>query len=198
MGRSTQFYIDGKWVDPASPNLFDVVNPATEEVAGQISLGSSEDIDLAVAAARRAFPSYSRTTRKERTALLQRIVELYNARIGELAQAMTLEMGSPITFSRETQAVMALAHFKQMVEVLKTYKFERYIGGTQIRREAIGVCGLITPWNWPLNQITSKLAPALAAGCTVVLKPSEVSPLSAILFAEVLHDAVCRRAYSTL
>jgi aldehyde dehydrogenase (NAD+) len=189
MSRNTQFYIDGQWVDPLSPKLFDVVNPATERVAGQISLDSSADVDRAVAAAGRAFPSYSRTTRKERTALLQRIIELYNARFDELAQAMTLEMGSPITFSRETQAVMALAHFKQMVEVLKGYKFERHMGGTLIRREAIGVCGLITPWNWPLNQITSKLAPALAAGCTVVLKPSEVSPLSAILFAEILHDA---------
>ena len=138
MQHEKQFYIDGQWVDPLSPKLFDVVNPATEEVAGQISLGSSSDVDRAVSAARRAFPKYSRTTRKERTALLQRIIELYNARIGELAQAMTLEMGSPITFSRETQAVMALAHFKQMVEVLKTYKFERYIGGAQIRREAIG------------------------------------------------------------
>jgi aldehyde dehydrogenase (NAD+) len=189
MSRSTQFYIDGEWVDPVSPELFDVVNPATEEVAGQISLGSSADVDRAVAAARRAFPAYSQTTKKKRTALLQRIIELYTARFDELAQAMTLEMGAPITFSREVQAVMALAHFKQMVEVLKTYKLERFMGGTLIRREAIGVCGLITPWNWPLNQVTSKLAPALAAGCTVVLKPSEVAPLSTILLAEVLHDA---------
>jgi aldehyde dehydrogenase (NAD+) len=189
MSRNAQFYIDGEWVDPVSPNMFDVVNPATEEVAGQISLGSSADVDFAVAAARRAFPAYSQTTKKKRTALLQRIIELYTARLDELAQAMTLEMGSPITFSRDVQAVMALNHFKQMVEVLKTYKLERFMGGTLIRREAIGVCGLITPWNWPLNQVTSKLAPALAAGCTVVLKPSEVAPLSTILLAEILHDA---------
>jgi aldehyde dehydrogenase (NAD+) len=189
MSNSAKFYIDGQWVEPVSPCLFDVVNPASEEVAGQISLGSNADVDRAVMAARRAFPAYSQTIKKERIALLQRIIELYSARSEELAQTMTLEMGSPITFSRDVQATNALGHFKQMVEVLKSYKLQRFMGGTLIRREAIGVCGLITPWNWPLNQITSKLAPALAAGCTVVLKPSEVAPLSAILFAEILHDA---------
>jgi aldehyde dehydrogenase (NAD+) len=189
MPNNAKFYIDGQWVEPAEPRLFDVVNPATEEVAGQVSLGTGADVDRAVAAARRAFPDYAQTTRKDRLALLQQIVDAYEARFEELAQAMTLEMGSPITFSREVQAVNALGHFKQMLEVLKSYKFERYMGGTLIRREPIGVCGLITPWNWPLNQITSKLAPALAAGCTVVLKPSEVAPLSGIIFAEILHDA---------
>jgi len=189
MPNNARFYVDGQWVEPAEPHLSDVVNPATEEVAGQVSLGTSADVDRAVAAARRAFPDYSQTTRKDRLALLQQIVDAYEARLEELAQAMTLEMGSPITFSREVQAVNALGHFKQMLEVLKSYKFERYMGGTLIRREPIGVCGLITPWNWPLNQITSKLAPALAAGCTVVLKPSEVAPLSGIIFAEILHDA---------
>jgi aldehyde dehydrogenase (NAD+) len=142
-----------------------------------------------VAAARRAFPAFSQTGREERLELLQRIIKGYKARLKDLARAMTLEMGSPITFSREVQAVNALGHFKQMVKVLKAYKFERLMGGTLVRREPIGVCGLITPWNWPLNQITAKLAPALAAGCTVVLKPSEVAPLSGIIFAEVLHDA---------
>jgi aldehyde dehydrogenase (NAD+) len=189
MSNNANFYIDGQWVEPAAPHLFDVVNPATEETAGQISLGTRVDVDRAVAAARRAFPDYSLTTRKDRLALLQQIIDAYEARFEELAQAMTLEMGSPITFSREVQAVNALGHFKQMLEVLKSYKFERYMGGTLIRREPIGVCGLITPWNWPLNQITSKLAPALAAGCTVVLKPSEVAPLSGIIFAEILHEA---------
>src|SRR5215831_10458273 len=189
MSNNTKFYIDGQWVEPVTPHPFDVVNPATEEVAGQISLGSVADVDRAVAAARRAFPAFSQTSREARLELLQRIIKGYKARSKELARAMTLEMGSPITFSREVQVVNALGHFKQMVKVLKSYKMERMMGGTLIRREPIGVCGLITPWNWPLNQITAKLAPALAAGCSVVLKPSEVAPLSAIIFAEVLHDA---------
>jgi aldehyde dehydrogenase (NAD+) len=187
--NDTKFYIDGAWVAPAAPKLFDVINPATEEVAGRISLGSHVDVDRAVLAARRAFPSYAATTREERLALLETIIALYEARADELASAMTAEMGSPITFSKEVQTVNALAHFKEMVSVLKTYEFERFMGGTLISREAIGVCGLITPWNWPLNQVTSKLAPALAAGCTVVLKPSEIAPLSTILLAEILHEA---------
>jgi aldehyde dehydrogenase (NAD+) len=187
--NNTKFYIDGAWVEPAQPKLFDVVNPATEEVAGQISLGSSQDVDRAVKAARRAFPSYSATSREARLELLERIIKLYEARNDELAQAMTAEMGSPITFSNEVQTVNALNHFKEMIDVLKSYKFESFMGNTMISREPIGVCGLITPWNWPLNQVTSKLAPALAAGCTVVLKPSEIAPLSTILLAEILHEA---------
>jgi aldehyde dehydrogenase (NAD+) len=187
--NNTKFYIDGAWVEPISPNLFDVINPATEEVAGQISLGSRQDVNHAAKAARHAFPSYSQTTREERITLLERIIALYEARSDELAQAMTSEMGSPITFSKEVQTVNALAHFKEMISVLQSYEFERFMGGTLIRREPIGVCGLITPWNWPLNQVTSKLAPALAAGCTVVLKPSELAPLSTILLAEILHEA---------
>ncbi len=189
MGHETSFYIDGSWVSPVTPKLHDVINPATEEVAGQISLGSKADVDLAAIAARRAFPDYSTTSREERLALLRRIIEGYERRREELAQAMTREMGSPITFSREVQATNALFHFSEMVSVLEKYEFESFIGGTLIRREPIGVCGLITPWNWPLNQITSKLAPALAAGCTVVLKPSEIAPLSAILLTEILHEA---------
>jgi aldehyde dehydrogenase (NAD+) len=189
MVNDAKFYIDGQWVEPITPNLFNVINPAVEDVAGQISLGSSADVDRAVTAARRAFATFSQTGKEERLALLQRIIDSYKARFEELASAMTLEMGSPITFSREVQATNALGHFKQMIEVLKSYELERFMGDTLIRREPIGVCGLITPWNWPLNQITSKLAPALAAGCTVVLKPSEIAPLSAIIFAEVLHEA---------
>src|SRR5215813_3312922 len=189
MDNNTKFYVDGAWVDPQTPHLFDVINPATEEVAGQISLGSRVDVDRAVAAARRAFTTYSRTSRDERLALLQRIIDGFEARSGELVRAMTAEMGSPITFSNEVQTVNALTHFKEMIAVLKSYEFERFMGGTLIRREPIGVCGLITPWNWPLNQVTSKLAPALAAGCTVVLKPSEIAPLSTILLAEILHEA---------
>ncbi|AMN41823.1 aldehyde dehydrogenase family protein [Rhodoplanes sp. Z2-YC6860] len=187
--NDTKFYIDGAWVEPAVPELFDVINPATEEVAGQISLGSGKDVNRAVMAARKAFPAFSATSRDERLDLLQRIIKRYEERSSELSQAMTAEMGSPITFSNEVQTVNALGHFKEMVDVLKSYEFERFMGGTLIRREAIGVCGLITPWNWPLNQVTSKLAPALAAGCTVVLKPSEIAPLSTILLMEVLHDA---------
>jgi aldehyde dehydrogenase (NAD+) len=187
--NDTKFYIDGAWVAPAVPKLFDVINPATEEVAGQTSLGSSEDVDRAVKAARRAFPSYSSTGREVRIELLEKIIKLYEARADELSRAMTAEMGSPITFSHEVQTVNALNHFKEMVEVLKSYKFESFMGGTLIRREPIGVCGLITPWNWPLNQVTSKLAPALAAGCTSVLKPSEIAPLSTILLAEILDAA---------
>jgi aldehyde dehydrogenase (NAD+) len=187
--NNTKFYIGGQWVDPVVPDLFDVINPATEEVAGQISMGGKRDVNRAVAAARKAFPKFSATSREQRLELLRKIIALYEARSAELAKAMTNEMGSPITFSNEVQTVNALAHFKEMVSVLQTYEFEKFMGGTLIRREPIGVCGLITPWNWPLNQVTSKLAPALAAGCTVVLKPSEVAPLSTILLAEILHEA---------
>lgn len=189
MNNSKKFYIDGEWVDPIKPQLWDVINPATEEVAGQISMGSAADVDRAVAAARRAFPAFATTSREERLALLRRIIELCNARKDEMARAMTAEMGSPITFSNEVQTVNAFGHFNEAASVLESYEFEHMMGGTMIRREPIGVCGLITPWNWPLNQVTSKLAPALAAGCTVVLKPSEIAPLSTILFTEVLHDA---------
>jgi aldehyde dehydrogenase (NAD+) len=187
--NDTKFYIDGEWVEPAVPNLFDVINPATEEVAGQISLGSARDVDRAVTAARRAFPSYSATSRDVRLALLKQIIALYEERADELSSAMTAEMGSPITFSHEVQTVNALNHFKEMVSVLSSYKFESFMDNTLIRREPIGVCGLITPWNWPLNQVTSKLAPAIASGCTSVLKPSEIAPLSTILLMEILHDA---------
>jgi aldehyde dehydrogenase (NAD+) len=189
MGNNTKFYINGAWVDPLTPHLFEVINPATEEVAGQISLGSGADVDRAVAAARRAFTTYSQSSRDERLALLQRIIDGFEARNSELARAMTAEMGSPITFSNEVQTVNALTHFKEMISVLKSYEFERFMGGTLIRREPIGICGMITPWNWPLNQVTSKLAPAIATGCTAVLKPSEIAPLSTILLAEILHDA---------
>ena len=187
--NNLSFYIDGHWVAPTVPKTLDVINPATEEVSGRISLGSAADVDRAVTAARRAFASYSTTSREERLALLARIIDGYEARQGELARAMTAEMGSPITFANEVQTVNALANFKETATVLASYAFEHFMGGTLIRREPIGVCGLITPWNWPLNQVTAKIAPALAAGCAVVLKPSEIAPLSAILFTEILHDA---------
>lgn len=189
MHNYTKFYIDGQWVDPAVPKLRDVINPATEEPAAQISLGSAEDVDRAVRAARTAFATYSVTDPKERLALLERIITLCEERKEELAQAMTLEMGSPITFSRQVQTTNAFANFKDQASVLASYDFERLTGDTVLRREPIGVCGLITPWNWPLNQLTAKVAAALAAGCTIVLKPSELSPLSAVQLAELLHDA---------
>jgi aldehyde dehydrogenase (NAD+) len=187
--NDTKFYIDGAWVSPSTPQPHTVINPATAEPAGQISMGSRADVDTAVAAARRAFPRFSQTSAKERIALLERIVQGYEARKEDLARAMTLEMGSPITFSRQVQNALGVGHFKQMAQTLATYEFDEVVHDTLIRREAIGVCGLITPWNWPINQVTTKLAAALGAGCTVVLKPSELSPLSAIILTEILHEA---------
>ena len=184
-----KFYIDGAWVEPTTPATLGVVNPATEEVFARISLGSAPDVDRAVAAARRAFPAYAATSVEERLRLLRRIVEGFRARLPELARTMTLEMGAPITFATERQATVALFHFEEAVRVLERYRFEERMGSGIIRREPIGVCGLITPWNWPLNQVGSKVAPALATGCTVVLKPSEIAPLSAMLFAEIVHEA---------
>lgn len=184
-----KFYIDGAWVDPVTPSTLGVVNPATEETFARISLGSRQDVDRAARAARRAFTGYSTVSVEDRLGFLRRIIEGFRARLPELARMMTVEMGSPITFSTERQATVALFHFEEAVRVLSTYRFEERMGHGIVRREPIGVCGLITPWNWPLNQVASKVAPALATGCTVVLKPSEIAPLSSMLFAEVVHDA---------
>lgn len=184
-----KFYIDGAWVDPATATARDVINPATEEPVSRISLGSAIDVDRAVAAARRAFATYSMTSRDERLALLGRILQGIEARACDIASAISSEIGAPISFARNVQVPMGLAHFREMMEVLASYRFESVLHGSLIRREPIGVCGLITPWNWPLNQVTAKVAPAMAAGCTTVLKPSEISPLSAIILAEVIHDA---------
>ena len=184
-----KFYIDGAWVDPAAPSTLGVVNPATEEIFAQISLGSTSDVDRAVAAARRAFATYSETSVEERLSWLRKIIEGFKARLPELARTMTLEMGAPITFATERQATVALFHFEEAARVLAQYRFDERMGNGIIRREPIGVCGLITPWNWPLNQVASKVAPALATGCTVVLKPSEIAPLSAMLFAEIVDAA---------
>lgn len=189
MIEKLKFYIDGAWVDPAAPSVLGVMNPATEETFARISLGSKLDIDRAVKAARRAFATYSDTSVEERLSYLQKIVAGFKARLPELARMMTLEMGAPITFATERQATVALFHFEEAARVLAQYRFEEPMGPGIIRREPIGVCGLITPWNWPLNQVASKVAPALATGCTVVLKPSEIAPISAMLFAEILHDA---------
>ncbi|MBL0419914.1 aldehyde dehydrogenase family protein [Ramlibacter sp. AW1] len=184
-----KFYIDGGWVEPAAPATLGVLNPATEEIFARISLGSAADVDRAARAARRAFATYSETSRQERLAYLHRIIDGFRARLPELARLMTLEMGSPITFSTERQATVALFHLEEAARVLADYPFEQRMGPGIVRREPIGVCGLITPWNWPLNQVASKVAPALATGCTVVLKPSEVAPLSSMLFAEIVHEA---------
>ena len=184
-----KFYIDGKWVDAAQPQTLDVINPATEAVAGVISLGSRTDVDRAVAAARRAFETFSRTSREERMALLERIIAVYQTKLGELAETISLEMGAPMWLANAAQAPSGLAHLMQTLEVLKHYAFVENKGTTRILREPVGVCGFITPWNWPVNQIMCKVAPALAAGCTMVLKPSEIAPLNATLVAQVLHEA---------
>ena len=184
-----KFYIDGAWVDPATPSTLGIVNPATEETFAQISLGSRSDVDRAAKAARRAFATYSVTSVEQRLSWLQKIIEGFRARLPELARMMTLEMGAPITFATQRQATVALFHFEEAARVLANYRFEERMGNGIVRREPIGVCGLITPWNWPLNQVASKTAPALATGCTVVLKPSEIAPLSAMLLAEIIDDA---------
>jgi aldehyde dehydrogenase (NAD+) len=184
-----KFYIDGAWVDPAEPKTLGVENPATQETFARISLGSAADVDRAARAARRAFATYGESTREERLAYLRRIIEGFRARLPELARTMTLEMGSPITFATERQATVALFHFEEAARVLADYRFEERMGPGLVRREPIGVCGLITPWNWPLNQVASKVASAIATGCAVVLKPSEIAPLSAMLFAQVVHEA---------
>ena len=184
-----KFYIDGAWVDPVEPRPLDVINPATEEAVATISLGSAKDVDRAVKAARAAFPAFSRTSKADRIALLQRIIEAYKARYDDIAKAISLEMGAPAWLATKAQAATGLGHLNQMIIVLKDYEFEKLEGRTMIVREPIGVCGFITPWNWPINQIMCKVAPALAAGCTMVLKPSEIAPLNAIIFAEVLDAA---------
>lgn len=184
-----QFYIDGVWCAPNSADRMDVLNPANGSAIGRISLGNQRDIDTAVTAARRAFGSFSLTSPVERLALIRRIIDGFRARMDELANTMTREMGAPITFSTERQATVALFHFEEIARILETYAFERREGPHLMVRDPIGVCGLITPWNWPLNQIASKVAPALAAGCTVVLKPSEIAPLSAMIIAEIMDGA---------
>ncbi len=184
-----QFYINGKWVDSVSKQTLDVINPATEEPIGQIALGSKEDVDLAVQAARAAFASYSRTSREERIALLEKIISVYQGYIPEIAAAISDEMGAPMRLATAAQAPLGIGHFMSTLAVLKSYSFEEDIGTTRIVKEPVGVCGFITPWNWPINQIACKVAPALAAGCTMVLKPSEIAPHNAILLTRVLDEA---------
>jgi aldehyde dehydrogenase (NAD+) len=184
-----QFYIDGQWVDPTIPNDCDVLNPANAEVAGHISLGTAADVDKAVAAAKKAFESFSETTIEERVALLRKIVEVYQSRYDDIVEAITTEMGAPHWLAKVAQAATGLAHLNTTIGVLENYQFEEQRGTTLIRKEPIGVVGMITPWNWPINQIACKVAPALAAGCTMVLKPSEVAPFSGYLWTEILDAA---------
>lgn len=187
--HNLQFYIDGKWVDPVERRVIPIVNPATEEIYSEIAIGGVEDVNRAVQAARKAFPAYSATSREERLALLEAIVAAFEPRRDELARAITQEMGAPAAFSLNAQVASGPNHLNEMIRVLKDFAFDEQRGTTLITKEPIGVCGLITPWNWPINQIVCKVAPALAAGCTVVLKPSEIAPISGVIFAEIMDAA---------
>ena len=189
MREYTKFYINGEWVDPVKPNTLDVINPATEEVCAHISMGSEEDVNRAVAAAKAAFESYGRTSVKERVQLLESCIEVYQKYYNDIADAIREEMGAPKELAAGAQAYCGLGHLQEAAKILKTFKFEEDLGPHRVFKEPIGVCGLITPWNWPVNQISCKVAPALAVGCTMVLKPSEVAPLSAYLYAKVMDEA---------
>jgi aldehyde dehydrogenase (NAD+) len=189
MREYMKFYIDGKWVDPVTPKSLAVINPATEEVCGHISAGSAADVDKAVAAAKKAFETYSKTSREERLELLQRVLAEYQKRFGDTANAITEEMGAPASLAQRAQAPIGMVHISTGIEVLKNFKFEEDRGGTRLVKEPIGVCGLITPWNWPINQIACKVVPALATGCTMVLKPSEEAPFSAYIWCEIMDAA---------
>jgi aldehyde dehydrogenase (NAD+) len=189
MREYTQFYIDGRWVDPVTPKTADVINPATEQPCGTISLGSAADIDLAVAAARRAFASWSQTTREERLDVLNAIKAEYERRQGDLAEAIMDEMGAPSSLANGFHVFLGSGHLQAAIDVLAEFKFEEQRGQTLIVREPIGVCGLITPWNWPMNQTCVKVFPALATGCTMILKPPQLAPLSAHILAEIIDAA---------
>jgi aldehyde dehydrogenase (NAD+) len=189
MKECREFYIDGQWVEPKTRKDFPVLNPATEEPIGTISLGTRADVDSAVAAARRAFATFSTTSREDRLALLARIIEVYKQHFDAMAETISLEVGAPLWLSKAAQAAAPMAHLYTMLGILKDYSFDVERGTTLLRREPIGVCGMITPWNWPANQIACKVVPALAAGCTMVLKPSEVAPLSGYLWARIMDEA---------
>lgn len=189
MENALKFYINGEWVDPCTSDTLDVINPATEESICQIAMGGKADLDKAVAAAKAAFETFSQTSVEERVALLERIIESYKDKMGEIAVTVSQEMGAPMSLANAAQAPAGLGHLMFALNSLKAFPFEEDVGTARIVREPIGVCGLITPWNWPLNQIAAKVGPAIAAGCTMILKPTEIAPLNAILFAEVMHDA---------
>jgi aldehyde dehydrogenase (NAD+) len=188
MPNTAQFYIDGQWVAPTVARTIDIIDPSTERAFETLAMGSAADVDKAVAAAKRAFPEYSQTTREQRLAWLRALLEAYNERYDDIAAAVSREMGAPITFAREAQAWVGRAHLETSIKALEDFVFVEDRGSTRIVKEAIGVAGMITPWNWPLNQIVVKVAPALASGCTIVLKPSEIAPVSGLLFAEAIHS----------
>jgi len=187
--KGQNFFIDGAWVAPASARTIDVIDPGSEKSIGRVALGAAEDVDRAVAAARRAFSTYSATSREDRIALLGRIADIYKRRFTEMGETISREMGAPISFATRFQAGAGMGHFRVARDLLKDFHFEETSGQTLVVREPIGVVGMITPWNWPANQICCKVAAALAAGCTMVLKPSEVAPFSAVLIAEILEEA---------
>ena len=189
MENSLKFYIDGEWVEPNTLKKLDVINPADESVAGTIALGNEKDVDMAVKAARKAFASFSLTSVDDRISMLEKINDIYKERYGEMVETISKEMGAPTWLCKAAQAAMLTAHLKTTISVLKNFSFNESKGKVFIKKEPVGVCGFITPWNWPINQISTKVFPALATGCTMVLKPTEVAPLNAILFAEVLDQA---------
>ena len=189
MKLATQFYINGQWVDPIEERQIDVINPATEQPVAKISMAGIDDVNKAVAAAKAAFPGYSQTSREQRVALMEKLAEIYKERYKDMAEAIKLEMGAPAAFAQKAQAATGLGHIATAAAILKNYEFEEDLGTTHVFKEPIGVCGFITPWNWPINQIMCKVAPALAVGCTIILKPSQVAPLDAYVLAEMIDAA---------
>ena len=184
-----KFFINGKWVEPNSKEMLPVINPANEEVICDISLGIKSDLDNAVNSARKAFISYSKSSKEDRISILDRIISSYKKRMDDLSKAITIEMGAPKTLSEKAQVPSGLGHFMKAKKILENFSFEKEVNSSIVLKEPVGVCGLITPWNWPLNQIACKVAPALAAGCTMILKPSEEAPLSAIILAEIIEES---------
>lgn len=189
MRECVKFYIGGRWVEPVGTRAFDVIDPATEQVSGRVRLGEVEDVNRAVAAAREAFETFSRSTREDRLQLLQRIAAEYEARKGDLAVAQSLELGCPSWLAEQAHVPLSATHINVAIDLLKTYEFETLRGSTLVRKEPIGVCGFITPWNWPIPLVITKVIPALATGCTIVLKPSEYAPYTAQILAEILDAA---------
>ena len=185
----TKFYINGEFVDPSSKETLEIINPATEEKIGVVALGSTIDVDKAVYSARKAFSVSSKLSKKDRLDILETIRENYKKRYSDVSEAIRLEMGAPVKLAEGAQTATGLEHLKTAMRVLEKHEFEYKHEDYIVREEPIGVCGLITPWNWPINQIVSKFAPAFAAGCTVVLKPSEIAPLSAMIIAEIIHES---------
>ena len=189
MLEKLQMYINGEWVDSHSTETIEVMNPSDDSVLGMIAAGNSDDVDKAVAAAKEAFVDFSFSTKEERVQILENIIAEYEKRSEELAETISKEMGAPIWLSQVAQVASGLTHFKDTLSVLKSYEFEYEKDGYLVRKEPVGVVGMITPWNWPMNQMCTKVASGIAAGCTMVLKPSEITPFCGIILAEITHDA---------